>query len=120
MKNILTSLTGTVVLLVACKPAVTPPVEPADLPPVATSLTDGGACLAEGQGWSAFGLQSPVGNGTHLQCCPGLEAAGNYESSLAKQKTCLPNKGGAVSCIRFGDGRCGPGENFCNCPADCH
>jgi hypothetical protein len=50
-------------------------------------------------------------------CCPGLgtiscespDGDGNCPGSCA----------GATICANCPDGNCGPGENKCNCPADC-
>ena len=49
-------------------------------------------------------------------CCAGLAGSAMYELSAAG--TCLPLDGAGV-CIDCGDGRCGPGEDVCNCPEDC-
>ena len=82
----------------------------------ATSDADGGACLGEGEGYAAF----PPGQPPHPPCCAGLELKDSYESSMIQTLgKCLPNKGGHASCVACGDGKCGPGENKCNCPADC-
>ncbi len=62
------------------------------------------------------------------RCCDGLERAdtlvpGNQDPPEADHlpEGCDFGKdlGSTKVCIRCGDGTCGPGENFCNCPADC-
>lgn len=50
-------------------------------------------------------------------CCPGL-TRGSHDIEM--KGACV--RVGPVSigvCIACGDGKCGSGENRCNCPADC-
>jgi hypothetical protein len=50
-------------------------------------------------------------------CCPGLAPIGCDRPDAAGQ--CQGGCVGASVCAACGDGVCGPGENVCNCPADC-
>jgi hypothetical protein len=62
------------------------------------------------------------------RCCPGLARTTIVHPGDAVPSSVdgLPDgcdegdePGGLGVCIACGDGACGPGENFCNCPADC-
>jgi hypothetical protein len=58
-------------------------------------------------------------------CCPGLQAISQLtpaEGGATDAGTACLEEGPAslLVCTACGDGRCGPGENSCNCPADCH
>jgi hypothetical protein len=98
-------------VVAACGPSL----PDAGAPPSTATAPDGGACLAAGDGWAAF----PPGN-PHLACCAGLTPVEGYEATEREQHhQCVPSKGGRTNCVKCGDGVCGPGENFCNCPADC-
>ncbi len=89
---------------------------PTDLPPTNTgegvTEPDTGlpACLAEGES------RPVVPNAP--DCCEGLEPIGceapNGEG-VCLAEPCV----GAMICADCGNGTCGPGENVCNCPADC-
>lgn len=68
-----------------------------------------GECAAEGQ-------SVPVVPNA-LECCPGLEAIGCDQPD--QDGVCPGACAGAFVCARCGNGECGPGENPCNCPADC-
>ena len=75
-----------------------------DLPP------DGPACIEEGESGEVGPLQA--------ECCEGLEPIGCElpdDNNRCPDEPCV----GAFVCARCGDGHCGPGENSCNCPADC-
>lgn len=50
-------------------------------------------------------------------CCAGLTAIGCDQP--AADGTCSAKCLGASICAACGNGRCGNGENSCNCPADC-
>ena len=53
-------------------------------------------------------------------CCEGLTRVPVYKGSILRLDECQIAPGGRFLCIRCGDGRCGKGENVCNCSADCH
>lgn len=67
------------------------------------------ACVEEGQSHAVIPDAPP--------CCEGLKKIGcdRPDEEGACPLGCL----GAFVCARCGDGDCGPGENYCNCPADC-
>lgn len=71
------------------------------------SVIDNECCLPEGG-------EGPVIPGAP-ECCPGLVELGKY---FIDDGMCIPMVGVFV-CTSCGDGICGPGENFCNCPGDC-
>jgi hypothetical protein len=68
------------------------------------------ACAGEGEV-----LAADAGAG----CCMGLGPVPFYKGSVIRLDTCEPEGKGRATCLRCGDGRCGKGENACNCPADC-
>jgi len=68
------------------------------------------ACGAEGDV-----IEADAGAG----CCEGLTRAEFYKGSIIRLDACEREGKGRATCIRCGDGRCGKGENSCNCPADC-
>lgn len=78
-----------------------------------------GACRAAGEQYEAKVICA--------RCCEGLEHRGILEpgNRVGPDVDGLPDGCDAPAppslrvCIRCGDGTCGPGENFCNCPADC-
>lgn len=84
-----------------------PPAAVPAPPPVAAPAP---ACGAEGE---VLGADAGAG------CCEGLERAPFYKGSVIRLDTCEMEGMGRTSCIRCGDGRCGKGENACNCPVDC-
>jgi hypothetical protein len=55
-------------------------------------------------------------------CCPPLESRaavappGDNPGASCQERRLLVS---LLVCVRCGDGRCGPGENDCNCPLDC-
>jgi len=58
------------------------------------------------------------------ECCEGLiEISGGliYEPAnpYADKNGCISLEGGATICSDCGNGICGKGENYCNCPNDC-
>jgi len=71
----------------------------------------GGKCKGEGESYMPWVEPD-------AQCCPGLVVADDC---------CFPDEAGVcqcgdgcgVVCTACGDDACGPGENMCNCPADC-
>jgi len=71
-------------------------------------------CIPEGKDFIGAG-----------ECCPGLKAVGQCSMEVfcdpagvcSAQCGCL--KCLCFTCTACGNGLCGPGENFCNCPADC-
>ena len=91
--------------------------DPAEQPLAApVSVEDAGPtpCVPEGvEG-------SPAGAGLALPCCGGLGRVLVYKWSLPRLDDCVVAGGGRYLCVKCGDGRCGIGENRCNCPADCH
>ena len=72
-------------------------------------VTDVGECVAEG------GFVPVVPNAP--ECCDGLAAIGC--DGLDGDGMCTEPCVGASICAKCGDDTCGPGENKCNCPADC-
>ncbi|MEM4215191.1 MAG: right-handed parallel beta-helix repeat-containing protein [Candidatus Pacearchaeota archaeon] len=55
-------------------------------------------------------------------CCPGLNTVIPYDMNCVANQfwQCAGCEAtGAVTCVKCGNGICGPGENFCNCPQDC-
>jgi len=68
-------------------------------------------CVAEGM--SVPVVREPP------SCCPGT--GGISCNRPTAQGTCdgPPLLGCGSVCAQCGDGQCGPGENTCNCPADC-
>jgi len=80
--------------------------------------TPGVDCLAEGTGDTT----SPFGHAAGAapaMCCAGLTALDTYDAALMAAGRCILSKGGRFTCARCGDGRCGSGENWCNCARDC-
>jgi len=105
-------------LLISC--GRSPPTTPAralDPDPVISPrpTPDGGAaaCLPEGE------EGPPPEVVPQRPCCEGLGRVPIYKWSFVRVDECLAEKGGRYLCIKCGDGRCGIGENRCNCPADC-
>ena len=72
------------------------------------------ACLREGEGDSALSRRE-----VSRPCCPGLDRVRDHESSPTASGDCIPSKGGRETCVQCGDGRCGLGEDSCNCEKDC-
>lgn len=79
-----------------------------------------GRCRNEGESFEA--------KSTCARCCDGLEAldtASTPGNAVPSQDDGLPDGcdfAGLDSvkiCGACGDGKCGPGESFCNCPRDC-
>lgn len=66
-------------------------------------------CVEEGESIPA----SPAGS----VCCSGLESI-SCEKPDSTGK-CPGSCSGADVCTKCGDGKCGKGENKCNCPRDC-
>jgi hypothetical protein len=52
-------------------------------------------------------------------CCAGLTRAEAHKGSILRLDECELDPDGPAFCISCGDGRCGVGENTCNCRADC-
>jgi hypothetical protein len=70
----------------------------------------GAQCIEEG------GSRPVVPNAP--ECCAGLApipCGGPGEDGACPADPCV----GAAICASCGNGTCGPGENICNCPADC-
>ena len=68
------------------------------------------ACRSEGQSFEGKSLGEA--------CCAGLTPVDSTYPS--PQGTCMRSAPPSVMvCARCGDGVCGTGENWCNCPADC-
>jgi len=67
------------------------------------------SCAHEGDTISI--MPTPAG-ASGLNCCEGLAQRGVYD------KECGPIMDVAI-CVTCPDGKCGPGENRCNCPEDC-
>lgn len=69
------------------------------------------ACAEEGETVSGAMNAQPI----EKKCCASLTAATIFE---IKDGQCNA-AGGALVCIKCGDGTCGASENNCNCPMDC-
>ena len=54
----------------------------------------------------------------NLPCCEGLIKIDKPRFWSETDEFCYPHAG-AYTCISCGDGFCGLGESFCNCPEDC-
>ena len=67
-----------------------------------------GVCAGEGE---IISLLDPT-----QVCCPGLDMITAAEPMPGGSCMVAPDIAVCTSC---GDGICGPGENICNCPADC-
>lgn len=69
-------------------------------------------CVPEGQGF--VGAVEPFAT-----CCAGLVMMINYTNFKVRCEA--PAQGAEVDfiCLACGDGTCGVGETFCNCPSDC-
>ncbi|MFH1532577.1 MAG: MopE-related protein [Pseudomonadota bacterium] len=67
-------------------------------------------CVPEGEGFTTF---DPLLVG----CCPGLTAI--IQAYYDPATGMCGMVGNAFVCTHCGDGQCGPGENPCNCEADC-
>lgn len=88
-------------------------------PPVTATTEGGKRCVAEGHKFSGKDL----GRG----CCEGLTrldtdhpAADPSQRIEGYALGCEPGEPpDSKVCAQCGNGRCGPGENRCNCPADC-
>lgn len=66
-----------------------------------------GQCSPEGKSWDPKGLPAC------LACCEGLTPV---RGSLNSSAVC---DNSTKTCTRCGDGTCGVGEDWCNCPSDC-
>ncbi|MCA9538515.1 MAG: hypothetical protein KC620_06475 [Myxococcales bacterium] len=82
---------------------------PADAMPPDAAVDASVACAEEGEA-------IPVVPGAP-ECCAGLFPT-SCDAPLA-DGTCPEGCDGASICTACGDGRCGLGENICNCPLDC-
>jgi len=101
-------------LIAACAAAPETPIvpradPPGTPPPPAPRLPLEPACAEAGEVLSTEGRR----------CCDGLTAAPFYLGSVIRLDQCQLEGKGRATCIRCGDGRCGKGENTCNCPVDC-
>jgi hypothetical protein len=65
-------------------------------------------CIAEGDVVAIVPNRRP--------CCTGLTEVGN--ARVGTTGMCIMAQGTAL-CTKCGDGKCGTGENVCNCPKDC-
>ena len=75
---------------------------------------DGVTCLGEGKD----GGGGAVSKLDVLDCCQGLKKI-SADISADAEGVCRPRIDGGVVCAKCGDGKCGIGENKCNCPSDC-
>lgn len=69
----------------------------------------GSTCFDEGA-W----IEVP---GPAATCCPWLESIPDCVNEGLGQPACKCTEG--IMCTLCGNGKCGPGENECNCPEDC-
>ena len=90
------------------------PAEPSDAAPQSP------VCIQEAD--EGVDAQDDVADVTDAPrtCCEGLTRVPVYKSSIIRLDECQLAGGGRFSCVQCGNGRCGKGENVCNCPADCH
>ncbi|MBU1204711.1 MAG: DNRLRE domain-containing protein [Nanoarchaeota archaeon] len=70
-------------------------------------------CVGEGEKGSVFNADP-----NDDVCCAGLEKIKDSVPISYPVKGCALSRSGFV-CTNCGDGRCGLGENYCNCPEDC-
>jgi len=63
-------------------------------------------CIEEGK----------ISNTPTLECCSGLTKTSN---SWPEGNECVQVKDASFICTYCGNGVCGKGENWCNCPGDC-
>ena len=77
-----------------------------------------GRCIPEGESYEGKVLCA--------KCCDGLIRAGSNVLGDAippevdrLKPGCDPGATSRVVCLRCGDGVCGTGETYCNCPRDC-
>lgn len=75
--------------------------------PFSSSSSSSVACIQEGKTGPV--IQFPP------SCCTGLK---KISVAVANGDMCIMNAGSFL-CTKCGDGKCGTGENACNCPADC-
>ncbi len=73
------------------------------------SIVEPGECTPEG-GMNYFGKPP---------CCEGLTQVPNYAVAESNPLQCIATNDGSGVCTKCGDGKCGIGENVCNCPKDC-
>jgi hypothetical protein len=78
---------------------------------VSVACTHNGECAAAGD--QVGGKHDP--GDTIVQCCPGLIPGRDVIPSPDCDLVAVDS----AICIACGDGVCGSGENFCNCPEDC-
>jgi hypothetical protein len=73
----------------------------------------GPECVGEGETFGGYTAEPD-----YRTCCEGLNMT--YQGySLGDDGKCIMMVDDASMCTKCGDGVCGPGENKCNCPADC-
>jgi hypothetical protein len=72
------------------------------------------ACVPEGGELAGAG-----DGGAARSCCEGLQPVRVYKGSIIRLDECEPAAGNRSVCVKCGDGRCGIGENVCDCPRDC-
>ena len=72
-----------------------------------------GNCVKEGK---SPGIGGHGGSGGP-QCCPGLTEIS--EKAANGKGACAWSPAGFAICAKCGDGICGEGEDYCNCPKDC-
>jgi hypothetical protein len=96
--------------LCACSSPPEYPIPRADPPGIAppSTPTPALACAGEGEVITAPST-----------CCEGLTRVDFYKGSMIRLDACELEGKGRATCVRCGNGRCGTGENACNCPADC-
>ena len=75
---------------------------------------DNVTCLGEGKGGGGFVSNMQV----VLDCCQGLKKI-SEGMGVDTEGKCQQALDAGFVCAKCGDGRCGIGENKCNCPSDC-
>ena len=65
-------------------------------------------CLSEGEGFTDFETEG--------KCCPGLKP---IDACFPEGDGCVCPNCPCYTCTYCGNGECGEGENWCNCPNDC-
>jgi len=79
------------------------------------------ACVEYNYSNETIGCTPEGGTGSpnEINCCEGLEGYTNYEIDSNGSCVQVVEHGKHVVCIDCGNGFCGSGENYCNCPEDC-
>jgi len=77
-------------------------------------FTETQCCVPSGTNCVLEGGRGQMGDD---HCCEGLTEISN--SFASSNGSCVSAPDLSFYCSKCGDKKCGPGENFCNCPGDC-